>query len=148
MGLDNFWMKTESGVNEEGVAVENVCVSFEKEEYSDLDASNICGGMFSGGGASFRGKVYTHIVKKWRKAGLYTDSYIDTDEVLRIGEALKAYTWTEYLVDHSLGRPPEKRHDGEKGFGPWGLSEREFMAFKRLWSYWAEKKNVVITAWY
>lgn len=54
------------------------------------DAMNLCGGMLSGGGASFRGKVYDEIVEQVTGESLYQER-IGTKTVQEMANSLRLY---------------------------------------------------------
>jgi hypothetical protein len=53
--------------------------------------NNLCGGMFSGGGNSFRGKVYDEVVQFFTNYTLYED-ILEPDQVREIATMLNEVT--------------------------------------------------------
>jgi hypothetical protein len=65
----------------------------------DLFPENrLCGGMFSGGGNSFRGKMYNDVVEFFTGHSLYSDILIPQD-VSEIYDALSQVTKEEYTTE-------------------------------------------------
>jgi hypothetical protein len=60
--------------------------------------NRLCGGMFSGGGNSFRGKVYNDVVEFFTGYSLYSDILIPQD-VSEIYDALSQVTEERYITE-------------------------------------------------
>lgn len=87
MGLDNF----ASRVPDDLILTEDDLKAFE-------DASiDLCGGILSGDGSSFRGKVYSALVEKVTGISLY-DKWIPPETVKSMSEKLSKYTAEELVV--------------------------------------------------
>ena len=75
MGLDSYAM------NRDGK-----CLT--KEQESLFEGINLCGGLFSGNGGSFRGKVYNSFIQEISGVSLYSEM-LEVCEVTCIKEALE-----------------------------------------------------------
>lgn len=92
MGLDSFWVDA----NREVVGVEG-----------DF---NICGGMLSDhGNRSFRGKVYSDIIKQITGESLYQE-YISPEKVKEMSKALEETTYDEVCTIDSSRQLEEKEY--------------------------------------
>jgi hypothetical protein len=65
--------------------------------------NNLCGGIFSGGGNSFRGKVYDDLVEFFSGYSLYKD-ILEPDEVLEISTALTNITESQFNSVYTSNR--------------------------------------------
>jgi len=75
MGLDTYAARSAAGD-----------LAQEDEQAFDLADIQLCGGMHSGTGGSFRGKVYSAVVKHVSGVSLY-EEWIPPDTVLAMAEA-------------------------------------------------------------
>ena len=78
MGLDTFASSTS----------EDVRLTEEQENAFAEAEVQLCGGLFSGGGSSFRGKVYHEVVAEITGASLYQD-WITPDEVKKMADCFQ-----------------------------------------------------------
>jgi len=62
--------------------------------------NQLCGGMFSGGGNFFRGKVYNNAVEFFTNYSLYSD-ILNSDEVKEIATKLSEVTEQRYKEEFS-----------------------------------------------
>jgi hypothetical protein len=62
--------------------------------------NQLCGGMFSGGGHSFRGKVYNNLVETFTGFSLYED-ILNADEVEIIANELSKVTESRFIDEFS-----------------------------------------------
>lgn len=95
--------------------------------------NNLCGGIFSGGGNSFRGKVYNDLVEFFANKSLYED-ILEPDDVLEIATALSEIT--------------EERFNQE--FAPhnsWGITYEEVKQLAEWFRIVAEENGSVVS-WY
>jgi len=96
-------------------------------------SNNLCGGMFSGGGNSFRGKVYNDVVEFFTNYSLYED-ILEPDQVLEIATMLNKVT--------------EERFN--KKFAPhnsWEISYKEVQQLAE-WFHIVAEENGSVISWY
>jgi hypothetical protein len=65
--------------------------------------NNLCGGMFSGGGNSFRGKVYNDLVEFFTGISLYSDEIVPEDVEL-IATSLSNITESQFNSVYTSNR--------------------------------------------
>lgn len=96
-------------------------------------ANNLCGGMFSGGGNSFRGKVYNDVVEFFTNYTLYED-ILEPDQVLEIATVLNEVT--------------EERFNKE--FAPYNNWEISYKEVQQLaeWFHIVAEENGSVISWY
>jgi hypothetical protein len=81
MGLDTYAVYPNDDDNDRGDFVPD-------DIFSGI---NLCGGMFSGGGSSFRGKVYSETIEHITGVNLYSESYISSSRVKDMAHMLKKH---------------------------------------------------------
>jgi len=87
MGLDNF----ASRIPDDLILTEDDLKAFEE---ASID---LCGGILSGEGSSFRGKVYSALIEKVTGISLY-DEWIPPETVKSMSEILSKYTAEELFM--------------------------------------------------
>ena len=88
MGLDNYWVKIiDSGDGREIIPMDELP---DGERPAFDPPLYVCGGLFSGGDYSFRGKVYVGLILEVTGYSLY-DEHIENDGILAIADALEDF---------------------------------------------------------
>jgi hypothetical protein len=128
MGLDNYavYGKEHHKYNHAEDAINSIPNEF-------FPQNDLCGGIFSGGGSSFRGKVYNDVVEFFTGYSLYED-VLETEDVREIFVALNGVT--------------EDRFNNE--FSPhndWGITYGEVQQLAEWFHIVAEEGGSVIS-WY
>ena len=108
---------------------------YTKEGYNNIPDelfpdNKLCGGMFSGGGNSFRGKVYANYVEWVTNVSLY-EEIIDADLVKVMAEELSAVTEDKF-----------NEFDNE-----WGITYDEAKDLAKWFSVVADEGGSVVGWW-
>ena len=93
MGLDTYASRSQ----------EDVELTAEDEAAFEQAAIQLCGGMWSGGGASFRGKVYLDVVERVAAASLM-EAWIPPEQVRDIAAAFDRCEPTQVAEEMKGGR--------------------------------------------
>lgn len=106
MGLDTFASNTSTDLS---------LTEAQEKAFADAEIQ-LCGGMFSGGGSSFRGKVYYEVVMDITGMSLYQE-WISPDEVKNMSACFQALSEAE-IEDYAngCGRVPSEVLDLGKFF--------------------------------
>lgn len=128
MGLDNYavYGKEHPKYNHAEGAINSIPNTF-------FPKNDLCGGIFSGGGSSFRGKVYNDVVEFFTGYSLYED-VLETEDVREISVALNGVT--------------EDRFNNEfSDYNSWGITYGEVQQLAEWFHIVAEEGGSVIS-WY
>jgi len=87
MGLDNFASQVP----------DDLVLSEEDEKAFEEAGIELCGGIISGGGSSFRGKVYDTLIEKVTNISLYS-KWLCPETVKLISQRLSKYTPEELFT--------------------------------------------------
>lgn len=129
MGLDNYGVygKDHHKYIDDPNAANNIPDEF-------FPKNNLCGGMFSGGGNSFRGKVYSSSVEHFTGYSLY-DDVLDNETCKEISTMLGDITpeaWQQFTED---------------GDNTWGIEYKEIQQLSEWFHVVAEEGGQVVS-WY